>query len=128
MKTLSRLRSRKNKGGDKGLVSYISHLAQKEKDPALREIFERSGGSLARAVEQIEAVSEEVFNSLYSFGADISGETAISLRLTEGLSGHEKWAGVKERFGALEKSLFSLGNEITHLLGVVEPHHARIPT
>ena len=118
MKTLSRLRSRK--GGDRGLVSYISHLAQKEKDSALKEVFERSGGGLARAVERVEGVSEDVFNSLYGFGAEISGETAISLRLTEEVTRHEKWTGVEERFGALEKSLFSLENEIAHLLGLVE--------
>lgn len=118
MKTLSKLRSRKNK--DKGLISYISHLAQKEKDSALREVFERSGGRLARAVERIEVVSEEVFNSLYGFGAELSGEATISLRLTEEVVRHEKWPGVEERFGALEKSLFSLENEIAHLLGVVE--------
>ncbi len=124
MKTLSRLRSRKSKGGDKGLLSYISHLAQREKDSALREVFERSGVVLAGAVERIEAVSEEVFNALYGFGAEISGETAISIRLTEEVVRNEKWSGVEERFGALEKSLFSLENEITHLLGVVEssPH------
>lgn len=121
-RTLSKLRSRKNR--DKGLVSYISHLAQKEKDSALREVFERSGGGLARAVERIEVVSEEAFNLLYGFGVELSGETAISLRLTEEIVRHEKWRGVEERFGALEKSLFSLEKEIAHLLGVVEgsPH------
>ena len=121
-KMLSKLRSRKNR--DKGLVSYISHLAQKEKDSALREVFERSGGGLARAVERVEIVSEEVFNSLYGFGAELSGETAMSLRLTEQVVRHEKWPAVEERFGALEKSLFSLENEIAHLLGVIEgsPH------
>ena len=121
-KMLSKLRSRKNR--DKGLISYISHLAQKEKDSALREVFERSGGGLARAVEHIEVVSEEVFNLLYGFGAELSGETAISLRLTEEVARQEKWPAVEERFGALEKTLFSLENEIAHLLGIVEssPH------
>jgi len=124
MKTLSRLRSRKSKGGDKGLVSYILNLAQKEKDSTLKKVLERSGERLARAVERTESVSEDVFNSLYSFGVEISVETSISLRITEDVVRDERWSNVEERFGALEKTLFSLENEISRLIKVVEdsPH------
>ena len=120
MKTLSKLRSRKGADGEKGLISYISHLAGSEKDTSLGKIFERSAGGLTRAHERVETVSEEVFNSLYAFGVEVSGESAMSLRITEEIVRNEKWVAVKQRFGALEKSLFSLENEIAHLLGVVE--------
>ncbi len=120
MRTLSKLRSRKDADGEKGLISYISHLAGKEKDASLGEIFKRSAGGIARAHERVEAVSEEVFSSLYTFGVEVSGTSAMSLRVTEEIARNEKWAAVEQRFGALEKSLFSLENEIAHLLGVVE--------
>lgn len=119
-RTLSRLRSRRGTDGDKGLISYISHLAGEERDASLGEIFNRSAGGLARACERVETVSEEVFDSLYAFGVEVSGQTAMSLRVTEKLARDEKWAALEQRFGALEKSLFSLENEIAHLLGVVE--------
>ncbi len=117
-RTLSKLRSRKNE--EKGLISYISNLARKEKDSTLRKVFERSEDALAKAVESVEAVSEQVFDSLYAFGVELSGETAMSLRLTEQVVLHEKWPAVEERFRALEKTLFSLEKEIAHILEVVE--------
>ena len=120
IKTLSKLVSRKSKGGNKGLISYISHLAQEGKDAVLGEVFERSSRGLARACERVNAVSEDVFGLLYAFGAEVSGESAMSLRVTEVLGRNEKWPAVEQGFAALEKSLFSLEKEIAHLLGVIE--------
>ena len=120
MKTLSKLRSRKSKGSHKGLISYISHLAGKEKDAVLEEVFERSADGLASACDRVDSVGEDIFGLLYAFGVEVTGESAMSLRLTDQLAGHEKWPSVEHGFAALEKSLFSLEKEIAHLLGVVE--------
>ncbi len=119
-KMLSRLRSRKSKGGGKGLLSYVARSAEKEKDSSLKEILNRSASALLGAVEQIEKRNEEAFDTLYLLLTELSGGPSASLRLTERIERNEKWNEIKEKFTTLEKSLFSLGTEISHLLNVVE--------
>ncbi len=120
LKNLSRIRGTKKAGRDKGFVSYITHFANKETSSSVREILTNSATALAKNAEQVEARNEEAFVSLYSLGCKLSGETQISLRLTEDIEKNKGWGSVKKYFSSLEKSLFSLENEISRLLDILE--------
>ncbi len=120
IRNLARIRGAKKTGGDKGVVSHINRLANKETDSSLREILINSTTALVKNAEQVEARNEDAFITLYSLGCELCGETQISLRLTEKIEENRGWRKVEKSFSSLEKSLFSLGNEISRLLDILE--------
>ena len=120
-KTLGRLRSKKKKGAQAGLVHYISRLAEKEKNSVLKAIFEGASGAFLNLAEEAERKGRDAFDSLYVFGKDVSGEEiSVSVRLTERVSGSRKWRGIEKKFRALDSSLMALRREMTHFVKVVE--------
>ena len=121
LKTLGRLLSKKKKGASAGLVSYISRLAEGEKNSVLKAIFEGAAGAFLTLAEEAERKGRDAFDSLYAFGKEVCGEEkSVSVRLTEGVSGSRKWTGIEKKFRALDSSLAALRREITHFVKVVE--------